>query len=82
MYINDAFELFNQAKSDPDIKININILNSMLWLHTSALRVEELDANVLPLYDKHKIRHDVYTYQHLSKLYCNLADYEMVLNMY
>ena len=82
MYINDAFELFNQAKSDPNVNINIHILNSMLFLHTSALRVEELDANVLPLYDKHKITHDVYTYQHLSRMYLNLADYEMVINMY
>lgn len=62
MYINDAFELFNQAKDDPEITINIHILNSMLFLHTQALRIEDLDANVLPLYEKHKIKHDVYTY--------------------
>lgn len=82
MYIQDAFALFNQAKEDPEVTININILNSMLYLHTQALRVEELDANVLPLYDKFKIKHDIYTYQHLSKMYLNLADYDMVVNMY
>ena len=82
MYINDAFQLFDQAKEDPEVNININILNGLLLLHTSALRVEELDANVLPLYDKYKIKHDIYTYQNLSKMYLNLADHDMVVNMY
>lgn len=82
MYIKDSWDLFEQLKNNPDAEVNIHILNSLLLLHTNALRVEELDANVLPLYEKFKIKHDVYTYQNLSKLYLNLTDYEMVKTLY
>jgi len=82
MYIKDAWELFEQLKQNPDAEVNIHILNSLLLLHTNALRVEELDANVLPLYEKFKIKHDIFTYQNLSKLYLNMTDYEMVKTLY
>jgi len=44
--------------------------------------VEELDANVLPLYEKYKIPHDIYTFQNLSKMYLNMSDYSMVKTLY
>jgi len=62
MYIKDAWKLFEQIKSSEHAEVNINILNSILLIHTNALRVEELDANVLPLYEKFKIKHDVFTF--------------------
>ena len=46
------------------------------------MRVDDLDSKVLILYDKHKIPHDIYTYQNLSKMYLNLTDYEMVKKLY
>lgn len=69
-------------KKNDQVKINIQILNSLLLLHTNALRIEELDSNVLPLYAKYKIKHDVFTYQHLSKMYLNLGEYDLVKNLY
>lgn len=62
MYIKDSHELFKQLEKSPDTKVNIHILNSLLLLHTNALRVEELDSYVLPLYEKYRIPHDIYTY--------------------
>jgi hypothetical protein len=62
MYIKDTWELFETMKEDPEMEINIHILNSILLLHTNALRIEELDSKVLPLYAKFKIKHDVFTY--------------------
>ena len=82
MYIKDSWELFEQLNNDPNTKVNINILNSLLLLHANALRVEELDANVLPLYQKYKINYDVYTFQHLGKMYLNLQEYSMVKSLY
>ena len=69
-------------ESNPDAKVNIHILNSLLLLHTNALRVEELDSYVLPLYEKYRIPHDIYTYQALSKMYLNMGDYELVKSLY
>ena len=82
MYIKDSWELFQQLEQNPDAKVNIYVLNSLLLLHTNALRVEELDSNILPLYEKHRIPHDIYTYQSLSKMYLNMGDYEMVKSLY
>lgn len=62
MYIKDAWELFEQMKGNPEVEINIHILNSLLLIHTNALRVKDLDSTVLPLYSKFKIKHDIYTY--------------------
>lgn len=47
---------------DDNVEPNINILNSMTYLYANALRPEELEADILPLYKKNKINHDVYTY--------------------
>ena len=54
----------------------------MLLLHTSALRLDEIDSRVLQLYDKYKVPYDIYTYQNLSKMYLNLRDYDMVKKLY
>ena len=64
------------------IKPNKHILNSMVMLHCNALRPDELDSKILPLYEQHRIKHDVYTYQHLSKLYLNLREFETVKKLY
>ena len=75
IYIKDAWELFEQMKEDPEVEINNHILNSLLLLHCNAIRTEEIEAYVLPLYEKHKIKYDVYTFQHLCKLYLNTMEY-------
>ena len=63
MYIKDTWELLDPIiKGDSQADININILNSLVFLYSNALRPEELEADVLPLYEKFKIKHDVYTY--------------------
>jgi pentatricopeptide repeat protein len=62
MYIKDSMDLIEQIKKDDNVEINIHILNSLVLLHSNALRVDDLDANVLPLYTKHKIKHDIFTY--------------------
>jgi hypothetical protein len=64
MYVKDAFELFKSTEKGQEegVEVNIHILNSLTFLFTNALRPEQLESEVLPLYEKHKIKHDVYTY--------------------
>ena len=54
----------------------------MVQLHANALRPDELDSSVLPLYEKYNIKHDVYTYQNLSKMFLNLQEFDIVKNLY
>lgn len=58
------------------------MLNSLVYLYASALRPEQLEAEVLPLFEKHRIKHDVYTFQHLSRMFLNLRDMETVMNLW
>jgi len=36
----------------------------------------------LPLYEKYKIKHDVYTYQHLVKMYLNIRDTDTLMSLW
>ena len=60
-YIQDAMELYEQMQKD-GLKVNSHILNSLLELHANALRVDEMDAKILPLYEKHNIKPCIFTY--------------------
>jgi hypothetical protein len=67
---------------DADIEPSIILLNSMTYLYSSAMRQVELESEILPLYDKYHIKHDVYTYQHLSKLFLNIRELKTVMMLY
>jgi hypothetical protein len=54
-------ELFT-TQIEPQGLVNINILNSLVLLFGNTLRIEELEHRILPLYSKHRIEHDMYTY--------------------
>ncbi len=62
MYINDAWSLLKNMMEVEGLEPNIHILNAMTFLYSRAVRAEELEARVLPMYDKYRIKHDVYTY--------------------
>ena len=81
MYVDDAMKLFNQMV-EGGIKPNVFVLNSLTLLHANALRPDDLDSTELPLYDKHRIKHDVYTYQHLGKMYLNLREFDTIKKLY
>lgn len=74
-------KLFEQM-IESGIKPNSFVLNTLTLLHCNALRPDDLEANILPLYEKHRIKHDVYTYQNLSKLYLNLREFDTVKKLY
>jgi len=62
LYINDAWNLMDIIEKNHNLEMNIHILNSMVLLYANALRVEELEAKVLPLFDKYRIPHDIFTF--------------------
>ena len=84
MYVKDAFELFKYIEKGKveGVDVNIHILNSLTFLFTQALRPEDLEANVLPLYEKYKIKHDMFTYQHLIRMYLNLRDLDTLMKLW
>jgi hypothetical protein len=83
MYLKDAMELFKTLeKGESGTEVNIQILNSLVLLYANALRPEELEAEVLPLYEKYRIKHDIYTYQNLSQMYLKLRDLDSVMALW
>lgn len=62
MYLTDGWELYEQMVKETDYEPNIHILNSLVLLFSNALNVEELERKVLPLYNQHAIKYDVYTF--------------------
>lgn len=64
-YIEDAWNIFRQLQTVDNLQVNVNILNSLLLVHTKAIEAEKVEGLVLPLYEKYGITKDVFTYQHL-----------------
>lgn len=80
-WIQDAWNLFHKVQEE-GYQVNVQLLNTMLYLHTKAVREEELETRVLPLYKKHKIQYDVYTYQHLIEFFREKQDADQVYKLY
>lgn len=78
MYLTDGWELYQQMIKETDYEPNIYILNSLVLLFSNALSVEELERKVLPLYTQNNINYDVYTFQHLTKMYLNMRELDQV----
>ena len=62
MYIKDAWALFDLIEKKTNLEVNHNILNSLVMLYANTLKVEEMEAKVLPLFDKHRLSYNVYTF--------------------
>lgn len=63
IYVKDAWKLFETAVN---LKlVDVFILNSLLSVHVKALREEEIDGLVLPLYEKYNLTKNTETYENL-----------------
>ena len=51
-------------------------------MYSNALKPIDLETKVLPEYTKHRIPHDVYTYQHITKMYLNMLELDKVIELY
>lgn len=55
MYVNDGWEIYNQMILQTDFEPNIHVLNSLTLLFCNALKVNDLEQKILPLYTKNRI---------------------------
>ena len=82
MYLKDGWELFEQMVNQTDYEPNIQVLNSLVLMFANAIKPLELESKILPLYEKYRIQHDVYTYQNLTKMYLNMLELDKVIDLY
>jgi len=62
--------------------MNVNLLNSLLFVHTKANMKEKIEGLVLPLYEKYAIKRDTFTYQHLMEMYLAQRDMDTIDRLY
>ena len=58
------------------------LLNNVMTVHANALEVDKLEGLVLPLYEKHGLQMDSYSYEVLMVLHYNLKDFNTAVRMY
>lgn len=64
LYIKDGWNVLNKALLSENPKlVNHKVLNSLIMLHASALKMKDAEELVLPLYESLGIEFDLYTYQ-------------------
>ena len=69
MQIKGMWNLFETMEKDTNFNIDIKTLNHILALHTNALKIEEINSKVLPLYEKYNIKLDILAYKDLTYMY-------------
>ena len=61
MYIDDSLKLFSEMAND-GVQVNIRILNSLLLVHTNALRTREVEQRIMPMYARLGLELNLYTF--------------------
>jgi len=82
LYSKDAWKLFKELQTTDKIPVNINILNSLLLVHTKAHDLAQVEGAVLPLYEKYNIKPDPFTYQHLMEMYSEKREFKALLKVF
>jgi pentatricopeptide repeat protein len=80
-YIKDTWEIYNFMEQE-GIPINVQILNALLEVHTANHKLEVVDGLVLPLFEKHRIPMNKYTYQHLFSMLIDLRKFPEIVELY
>lgn len=80
LIIQDSWKLFHIIEQKGEV--NSFILNAMLSIHAKALKIEELEGLVLPLFDKFAIKKTEYTYECLIELYKQQKNMEVVNRLF
>lgn len=69
-------------QDSPDCEVSVEVLNSLLYLNTVAIRPLEIESKILPLYQQHKLKYDENTYAHLAKLYLDKRELDKVVELF
>jgi pentatricopeptide repeat protein len=80
-YIKDSWEIFKYME-DNNMVIDKYVLNSMIEVHCSVHKKELVEGLVLPLFEKHGVEIDEFTYNYIIKMLVELRNHEEVLKLY
>lgn len=80
-YLKDAWNIFGFMEKN-EMKISVQILDSLLEVHCIMHKTEEVDGLVLPLYEKYGFDFSLYTYEKLSQMLLDLRNYDRVVKIY
>jgi pentatricopeptide repeat protein len=80
-YIKDAWEIYYFMEKE-NIPINVVILNSLLEVHTVNHKIEQVEGLVVPLYEKHNIPMNSYSYQHIFGMMIDLRKFDEIVELY
>lgn len=80
-YINDAWEIYKFMEKE-NIPISVNVLNSLLEVHTANHKVDMVDGLVLPLFEKHNVPMNRFTYEHLFRMLIDKRNYEGIIDLW
>lgn len=67
---------------DQKCEVNVYVLNTMLRLYVNALKPREMEAKILPEFEKHRVKYDQNTYGELMRLFLTTRDLDKVLEIY
>lgn len=80
-YIKDAWEIFHYMEKE-NIKINVQVLNALMEVHTASHKIEMVDGLVIPLYEKHNISMNEYSYEHIFRMLLDLRNYQAISDLF
>jgi pentatricopeptide repeat protein len=80
-YIKDAWEIFKYIE-DNNMPIDKYVLNSLIELHCAVQKKELVEGLVLPLFEKHGVQMDQFSYMYIIKMLVDLRNHEEVFKIY
>lgn len=80
-YIKDSWEILKYME-DNNMIIDKYVLNAMIEIHCSVHKKELVEGLVLPLFEKHGVEVDEFTYDYILKMLVELRNYEEIFRLY
>jgi pentatricopeptide repeat protein len=80
-YIKDSWEIMKYIE-DNKMPIDKYVLNSMIEIHCAVHKKELVEGLVLPLFEKHGVEMDQFTYNYIIKMLVELRNHEEVFKLY
>lgn len=80
-YLKDCWNIFHFMEKN-DIKISVQILDSLLEVHCLMHKMEDVDGLVLPLYEKYGYEFTVHTYEKLCQMLFDLRKFDRIIDIY
>jgi pentatricopeptide repeat protein len=80
-YLKDAWEILKYIE-DNNMPVDKYVLNAMVEIHCSVHKIDLVEGLVLPLFEKHGVEMDEFTYNYVIKMLVELRNHEEVFKLY